>query len=82
MVCFFWQRCELRVSNIGTSLHAAFMPALDTGAYPYAPNLGVTEKLQDIGCPAAQTVNPADIMYCMPVPDKVWTKNNAISVCA
>ncbi|MFS0871496.1 MULTISPECIES: hypothetical protein [Paenibacillus] len=31
-------RCD--ISIIGTSLHAAFMPALDTGAYPYAPNWG------------------------------------------
>ncbi|MCK6270119.1 hypothetical protein [Paenibacillus silvae] len=32
----FWQRCEMRHSIIGTSLHAAFMSASDTGAYPYA----------------------------------------------
>ncbi|MEK3703584.1 hypothetical protein MHI48_20580 [Paenibacillus sp. FSL H7-0942] len=57
------------------------MPALDTGAYPYAPKLGV-QRVQDIGSPAAQTVNPADMLYCMPVPDKVWTKNNAVRVSA
>ncbi|KAA8782415.1 hypothetical protein ABIE27_000714 [Paenibacillus sp. 4624] len=33
-----------------------------------------------IGSPAAQTVNPADMLYCMPVPDKVWTKNNAAAL--
>ncbi|WP_339297401.1 hypothetical protein MKY92_20005 [Paenibacillus sp. FSL R5-0623] len=39
------------------------MSALDTGAYPYAPKLGV-QRVQDIGSPAAQTVNPADMLYC------------------
>ncbi|WP_434758290.1 hypothetical protein [Paenibacillus amylolyticus] len=38
------------------------------------------QRMQDIGSPAAQTVNPADMLYCMPVPDKVWTKNNAAAL--
>ncbi|MDM5276645.1 hypothetical protein HUB98_07435 [Paenibacillus barcinonensis] len=35
--------------------------------------------MQHIGSPAAQTVYPADMLYDMPVPDKVWTKNNAVA---
>ncbi|WP_342551925.1 hypothetical protein [Paenibacillus sp. FSL R7-0652] len=75
----FWQRCEMRHSIIGTSLHAAFMSASDTGAYPYARITGCREW-QDIGSPAAQTVHPADMLYCVPGPDKVWTKNNAAAL--
>ncbi|MEK4437164.1 MULTISPECIES: hypothetical protein [Paenibacillus] len=33
--------------------------------------------MQDIGGSAAQTVDPDDMLNCMPLPDKVWTKNDA-----